>query len=247
MAGGLLNVHWVDLPRLSPVLQIRRLAARLRPFEVSTTFCVGDWNFVAPDAGGDMSTSAEAFDDSAVARTFCDLVPGFAELVADGYSRRHFRDNSCSLSRIDKGLHERFDTLLASTGRHGQVLGQRREPPARNRPCPYPRLPAASPAASALSTRSCRRRSVKYSTGGVGVGLAGCSLCGGPRRQVICALGLCCASGGGCTLVACGADGLAQTPIATSVGARSAHSGASSSLRRFPRRLSWDLVRGARS
>lgn len=100
----IVNVHLVDAPRLPPAAQLARLAGRLQSFDNCTTFMLGDFNFLTPGDGRlDLTTGAHTYDDSPVARAFHDLFPTYAELRAEGYSRRQFRDGHLQLlSRLDK-------------------------------------------------------------------------------------------------------------------------------------------------
>lgn len=100
----LISVHLVDIPRLLAAAQLARLAQRLQPLDHSTTFMLGDFNFLTPGEGRlDVTTGTHSFDDSPAARSFHELFPSYAELRAEGYSRRQFRDGRLQLlSRLDK-------------------------------------------------------------------------------------------------------------------------------------------------
>lgn len=98
------NVHLVDIPRLLVAAQLARFAQRLQPLDHSTTFMLGDFNFLTPGEGRlDVATGAHSFDDSPAARSFHELFPSYAGIRAEGYTRRQFRDARLQLpSRLDK-------------------------------------------------------------------------------------------------------------------------------------------------
>lgn len=99
--ADILNVHLVDLPRLSP--SRRRSSA--------VCLLVGDWNFALPGDGRfDIQQDSSSSD-----RAFGDLFPEFAEIVSDWFSRRQFRDGRPQLvRRIDRVYCNAlaFDLLL---------------------------------------------------------------------------------------------------------------------------------------
>lgn len=98
------NVHLVDIPRLAPATQLARLAQRLQPLDHCTTFMLGDFNFLMPGDGRlDVTTGTHTHNDPPAAREFHELFPMYAEIRAEGYSRRRSRDDRLQLlSRLDK-------------------------------------------------------------------------------------------------------------------------------------------------
>lgn len=98
------NVHLVNIPRLAPAAQIARLAVHLQPLDNCATFLLGDFNFLSPGDGRlDVAAGVHTHDDSPVARSFHELLPAYAEIRAEGYSRRQFREGRLQLlRRLDK-------------------------------------------------------------------------------------------------------------------------------------------------
>lgn len=83
------NVHLVGMPRLQPTAQLARLASHLQPLDQRITFMLGGFNFLTPGEGRfDPTTGVHTYDDSPVVCFFKDTFPMYAEVRAEGYSRR---------------------------------------------------------------------------------------------------------------------------------------------------------------
>lgn len=110
------NLHLIDTPTLPLHVQLMQLRRCLSPLAFAHTIMTGDMNLVAAGEGRlDVATGAMRPERHDRAGFMEDRFAEFAEVVADGYSRRQFRGGSLDvLSRIDRVMINSLTTDLDS-------------------------------------------------------------------------------------------------------------------------------------